>query len=124
MKQFTDVYKRNNNSGLTFTQSIATIFRKAETLSLAVIEAIQNKNIEKRCFSSAELVRMMAEVYDVFCSEGSVIADNPMQKYCLNNINLLTKINLKNDEKLAITLMESFKEVANTWESYQDSAAS
>jgi flagellin-specific chaperone FliS len=119
MKQFIDIYKRNNVSGLSFIQVIAKAFRKAEKLSIDIIEAIENKNIERRYLLSEEVIRLMVEVHDAFGSETPQGIDIAMQKYCMQNINLLTKVNLKNDKELAITLKQSFYEVAIMWESYK-----
>lgn len=119
MKQFTDMYKRNNISGLNFIQIIAKAFKKAEKLSSDIIDAIDNKNIESRYLISEELIRLMVEVHDAFSSDAPQGIDTAMQKYCMQNINLLTKVNLKNDKELAITLKQSFYEVAIMWETYK-----
>jgi len=119
MKRFTDMYKRNNSSGLSFTQIIAKAFRKAETLSTEIIDAIEHKNFEQRYLNSEEIIRLMVELHATFSSETPEGIDRAMQKYCLGNINLITKINLKNDKDLAITLKQSFFEVSNMWEDYR-----
>lgn len=119
MKQFIDLYKRNNISGLSFIQIIAKAFKKAEALSSDIVAAIENKNIERRYLVSEELMRLIVEVHDAFNSDTPQSIDAPMQKYCLNNINILTKVNLKNDKDLAITLKQSFYEVATMWENYK-----
>jgi hypothetical protein len=100
-------------SGASFNQRIASVFRKAEALSIEMVDAIECKNIEKRYLNSEELIRIMTEVYDAFEKEATEGLRQAMQKYCLQNIHLLTKINLKNDKDLAITLQQSFFEVAN-----------
>ncbi|QOL19868.1 hypothetical protein [Candidatus Bodocaedibacter vickermanii] len=119
MKRFTDMYKRNNSSGLSFTQIIAKAFRKAETLSTEIIDAIEHKNFEQRYLNSEEIIRLMVELHATFSSDPPEGIDRAMQKYCLGNINLITKINLKNDKDLAITLKQSFFEVSNMWEDYR-----
>lgn len=119
MKRFTDMYKRNNSSGLSFNQIIAKAFRKAETLSTEIIDAIEHKNFEQRYLNSEEIIRLMVELHATFSPETPEGIDLAMQKYCLGNINLLTKINLKNDKDLAITLKQSFLEVGNMWEDYR-----
>lgn len=119
MKRFTDTYKRNNSSGLSFTQIIAKAFRKAEKLSLEIIDAIEHKDFEQRYLKSEEIIRLMVELHSTFSSEPAEGIDLAMRKYCLGNINLLTKINLKNDKDLAVTLKQSFLEVGNMWEDYQ-----
>lgn len=119
MKRFTDMYKKNNSSGLSFTAIIAKAFRKAETLSIEMIDAIEYKQFEQRYLVSEEIMRLMIEIHDTFSPEVSEGIDLAMQKYCKGNINLLSKINLKNDKDLAITLKQSFLEVGNMWESYK-----
>jgi hypothetical protein len=119
MKHYTDIYKRNNISGLNFIQIISKAFIKAEKLSNDMIEALENKNIERRYLISEELIRLMVEVHDAFNSDTPQAIDLAMQKYCLQNISLLTKVNLKNDKELAITLKQSFYEVAIMWETYK-----
>lgn len=119
MKQFTDTYKRNNTSGLSFIQIMTKAFMKAEKLSCDMIDAIDNKNIERRYLISEELVRLMVEVHGAFNTNAPQGIDTAMQKYCMQNINLLTKINLKNDKDLAITLRQSFYEVAIMWDTYK-----
>lgn len=120
MKRFTDMYKKNNHSGLSFNAKITKTFRKAESLSSEMIEAIEHKNFEQRCQNSEEIIRLMVQLYDTFSPKVPKGIDISMQKYCIGNINLLTKINLKNDKDLAITLKQSFFEVGNMWESYKD----
>ena len=119
MKQFTDMYKRNNSSGLSFTQIIAKAFRKAEKLSIEIIDAIEHKHFEQRYIKSEEVIRLMVELHSTFSPKTPEGIDRAMQKYCLGNINLLSKINLKNDKDLAITLKQSFLEVGNMWEDYR-----
>lgn len=119
MKRFTDAYKRNNNSGLSFTQIIAKAFRKAEKLSTEIINAIEHKHFEERYLKSEELIRLMVELHSTFSTEPIEGIDLAMQNYCMSNINILTKINLKNDKDLAITLKQSFLEVGNMWEDYR-----
>jgi flagellin-specific chaperone FliS len=119
MKKFTDMYKRNNIAGLSFIQIIAKAFKKAEALSNTVIEAIENNQIERRYLVSEELIRLLVEVHDAFNSDTPKSIDASMQKYCLQNISLLSKVNLKNDKELAITLKQSFYEVAIMWETYK-----
>lgn len=119
MKRFINIYKSNNTAGIAFHTAISKVFRKAETLSNEMVEAIEYKNIEKRYLNSEELIRLMSEVHKVFDLENPQGADIAMQKYCVHNINLLTKINLRNDKELAITLVQSFSEVANMWDAYQ-----
>ena len=119
MKRFIDIYKRNNRSGLSFTQIIAKAFRKAETLSTEIIDAIEHKHFEQRYLKSEEIINLMVELHSTFSPETPEGIDIAMRKYCLGNINLLTKINLKNDKDLAITLKQSFLEVGNMWEDYR-----
>lgn len=116
MKRFLNLYKQNNNAGLPFNQLISKVLRKAEMLSAEVAEAIQLQNIEKRCLKSEELLRIMVEIHETFQPDDPNTIRTPMQKYCLQNINLITKINLKNDKDLAIALMESCGEIAKIWE--------
>lgn len=118
MKRFTDVYKKNNSSGLSFNTIITKVFRKAETLSTQMIEAIESKEFEQRYLTSEEILRLMVELHDTFNPKVPEGIDISMQKYCKGNIKLITKINLKNDKDLAITLKQSFIEVGNMWESY------
>lgn len=117
-----DIYKYNNNAGLSFDQLISKVFRKAEMLSAEMIEAIQVRNIEKRYLKSEEIMRIMVEVHDTFQSDNPLAIQSSMQRYCLQNINLLTKINLKNDKELAIALMEACGEIARVWETPKPSA--
>lgn len=119
MKRFTDMYKKNNSSGLSFNTIITKAFRKAETLSAEMIEAIEYKQFEQRYQVSEEIMRLMVELHDTFSPQVPEGIDISMQKYCKGNINLITKINLKNDKDLAVTLKKSFIEVGNMWESYK-----
>jgi flagellin-specific chaperone FliS len=122
MKRFADVYKRNNNSGLSFNQIITKAFRRAETLSAEIIDAIEHKQFEQRCMKSEEVINLMVELHAVFTPNEPKTLDLAMQKYCLGNINLLSKINLKNDKDLAVTLKQSFLEVGNMWEDNRNSS--
>jgi flagellin-specific chaperone FliS len=122
MKRFADAYKRNNNSGIGFNQIVAKAFRQAETLSSEIVDAIEHKQFEQRCIKSEEVIRLMVELHAIFSTEEPKGIDRAMQKYCLGNINLLSKINLKNDKDLAITLKQSFLEVGNMWEDNRNSS--
>jgi hypothetical protein len=118
MKRYTDMYKKNNTSGLSFNTIITKAFRKAEALSTEMIEAIEYKKFEQRYLLSEEIMRLMLELHATFSPPVPEGIDISMQNYCKGNINLLTKINLKNDKDLAVTLKQSFLEVGNMWESY------
>jgi hypothetical protein len=122
MKRFTDMYKKNNSSGLSFNTIITKAFRKAETLSAEMIEAIEYKKFEQRYLVSEEIIRLMVELHDTFSPNVMEGIDISMQRYCKGNINLITKINLKNDKDLAITLKQSFIEVGKMWQSYKPPA--
>ncbi len=119
MKKNVDIYRKNNISGLPFTKMIAKVFRKSEVLAQDMILAIDENKFESRYTKSEELIRAMSEVYDLFTSETPQGIDTAMQKYCVNNIAILTKINLHNDRELSVTLQQSFFEVGNMWEEYK-----
>lgn len=119
MKKNIQAYKKNQESGMSYTDALGKVFRRAEDYAVEMIEAIDNKMIEKRYCASEEILRLMTGLHGEFESENAQGIDLAMQKYCLNNMSVLTKINLKNDKALAITLRESFSEVAEMWENYQ-----
>jgi flagellin-specific chaperone FliS len=122
MKRFMNIYKHNNNAGFSFDQLISKVFRKAEMLSEEMIEAIQVRNIEERYLKSEELMRIMVEVHDTFQSDNPIGIQSSMQRYCLQNMNLLTRINLKNDKELAIALREACGEIARVWDASKSSS--
>lgn len=118
MKRYLDMYKRNNAAGISFNEKVAQKFLTAESLATNIVVAIDELDFEQRYHQSEKLIHIMTEIHDWFEDNKQQDLNNAMQRYCIQNIHILTRVNLKNDKQLAVTLKQSFREVATMWNSY------
>lgn len=119
MNLHTNAYKQNIKVNTPMYEKVISILRKAEAASEKIVSAIDANEILKRYEQSEQLIKALVELHDMFDNSDQENLKSIMQKYCVQNINLVSKLNLKNDRELAVALRESFFEIANLWGSYK-----
>lgn len=119
MNSSANAYKQNMKINKPFYERVVSILRQSEAASELILNAIDKSEIEQRYVQSEKLIKLLVALHDLFDSVSLGSIKDVMQRYCVQNINLIGKLNLKNDRLLAIALRESFFEIANLWGSHK-----
>jgi flagellin-specific chaperone FliS len=119
MNTHVNVYKKNMAVNKPLYQKAVDSLQQGERFCESILTAIDDKNIEQRYVYSEKLIKLLVELHDMFDNHNDETVGVVMQRYCVQNINLVGKLNLKNDRELAIALRESFFEISNMWLQYK-----